>query len=55
MFTPTDFPAATGRNPHVAHPQTYCYVFRVADGRTVEVVEHCDTALVERVLTPPDR
>ena len=38
-----------------AYPQTYCYVFRVADGRIVEVVEHCDTALVERVLTPPDR
>jgi uncharacterized protein len=33
--------------------QTYCYIFRVADGRLTEVVEHCDTALVERVLDPP--
>jgi ketosteroid isomerase-like protein len=33
--------------------QTYCYVFRVADGRITEVIEHCDTALVERVLEPP--
>jgi uncharacterized protein len=35
-----------------AYRQTYCFVFRVADGRITEVVEHCDTALVERVLTP---
>jgi uncharacterized protein len=33
--------------------QTYCFIFRVADGRLTEVVEHCDTALVERVLDPP--
>jgi ketosteroid isomerase-like protein len=33
--------------------QTYCFVFRVADGKLAEVVEHCDTALVERVLTAP--
>ncbi|MBP2192715.1 nuclear transport factor 2-like protein [Nocardia goodfellowii] len=32
--------------------QTYCFLFRLAEGRIVEVVEHCDTALVERVLTP---
>lgn len=32
--------------------QTYCYIFRVTDGRLTEVVEHCDTALVERVLDP---
>jgi uncharacterized protein len=39
-----------------AYRQTYCFVFRVADGRLTEVVEHCDTALVEQVLTaPPDR
>lgn len=30
--------------------QTYCYIFRMADGQLAEVVEHCDTALVERVL-----
>ncbi|MEU4344508.1 nuclear transport factor 2 family protein [Nocardia sp. NPDC023852] len=34
------------------YDQTYCFVFRVADGRLKEVVEHCDTALVERVLDP---
>ncbi len=33
--------------------QIYCYIFRVRDGRLTEVVEHCDTALVERVLEPP--
>ncbi|MFD8244864.1 nuclear transport factor 2 family protein [Nocardia sp. NPDC059691] len=33
--------------------QTYCFVFRVADGKLREVVEYCDTALVERVLTRP--
>jgi ketosteroid isomerase-like protein len=36
-----------------AYNQTYCYLFRVKDGRLVEAVEHCDTALVERVLEPP--
>lgn len=36
-----------------AYNQTYCYVFRVRDGQLTEVVEHCDTALVERVLAPP--
>src|SRR3954451_17650181 len=34
--------------------QTYCYVLRLRDGRLTEVVEHCDTALVERVLEPPE-
>ena len=34
------------------YDQTYCYLYRVAGGRLTEVVEHCDTALVERVLTP---
>ncbi|WP_019931085.1 nuclear transport factor 2 family protein [Nocardia sp. BMG111209] len=32
--------------------QTYCFIFRITDGRIVEVIEHCDTALVERVLEP---
>lgn len=36
-----------------AYPQAYCYVFRVQDGRITEVLEYCDTALVERVLTLP--
>jgi uncharacterized protein len=33
--------------------QTYCFIFRVSGGRLTEVVEHCDTALVERILDPP--
>lgn len=40
-----------------AYEQTYCLIFRVADGKLTEVVEHCDTALVERVLetiAPPN-
>jgi ketosteroid isomerase-like protein len=36
-----------------AYNQTYCFIFRVSDGRLSEVVEHCDTALVDRVLDPP--
>lgn len=32
---------------------TYCYIFRVANGKLTEVIEHCDTALVERVLNHP--
>lgn len=35
-----------------AYDQTYCFVFRLTDGRITEVTEHCDTALVERVLEP---
>jgi ketosteroid isomerase-like protein len=35
-----------------AYDQTYCFIFRLADGRITEVIEHCDTALVERVLDP---
>ncbi|MGW4117277.1 nuclear transport factor 2 family protein [Nocardia sp. NPDC004711] len=30
--------------------QTYCLLFTMANGLITEVVEHCDTALVERVL-----
>jgi ketosteroid isomerase-like protein len=37
------------------YEQTYCFIFRIRDGRITEVVEHCDTALVERVLDPPAR
>jgi ketosteroid isomerase-like protein len=36
-----------------AYPQTYCFILRMRDGRIAEIVEHCDTALVERVLDPP--
>jgi uncharacterized protein len=35
------------------YDQMYCFLFRVADGKLREVVEYCDTALVERVLTRP--
>jgi len=35
------------------YPQAYCYVFRVESGRLTEVLEYCDTALVERVLSLP--
>jgi ketosteroid isomerase-like protein len=34
------------------YPQLYLFVMQVQDGRITEIVEHCDTALVERVLTP---
>src|SRR5436190_16334788 len=36
-----------------SYHNTYCYIFRVAGDRLIEVIEHCDTALVERVLDPP--
>ena len=35
------------------YPQVYCYVFTVRDGRLLDVIEYCDTALVERVLELP--
>jgi uncharacterized protein len=40
----------TGGEPY---DQTYCLILRLADGKITEIVEHCDTALVERVLTRP--
>jgi uncharacterized protein len=36
-----------------SYPQAYCYVFQLQDGLITEVLEYCDTALVERVLTLP--
>lgn len=30
----------------------YCMVWRVANGRILQIKEYCDTALVERVLGP---
>lgn len=36
-----------------SYDQTYCFVFRVADGKLRDVFEYCNTALVERVLTRP--
>jgi uncharacterized protein len=37
------------------YPQAYCYVFRLHEGLITEVMEYCDTALVERVLTIPGK
>ncbi len=37
------------------YDQTYCYIFRVDQGKLAEVTEFCDTSLVERVLEPPAR
>jgi ketosteroid isomerase-like protein len=31
----------------------YCYLFTVRDGRPIDVLEYCDTALVERVPELP--
>ena len=36
-----------------AYNNTYCLVFQIRDGRLTEVIEHCDAALVDRVLGPP--
>ncbi|WP_030166613.1 nuclear transport factor 2 family protein [Spirillospora albida] len=35
------------------YDQNYCFIYRVAEGRLTEVIEYCDTALVERVLDHP--
>lgn len=32
------------------YDNTYCWVCRMADGKLVDIVEHCDTDLVARVL-----
>lgn len=34
------------------YPNRYCWVFTFEGGAVVEVVEYCDTALIERVLAP---
>ena len=36
-----------------AYDNTYCFIFRVRDGKLTEVIEHCDTALVDRLLQTP--
>jgi ketosteroid isomerase-like protein len=36
------------------YANTYCFVIRVADGQLRELTEYCDTALIERVLQPPN-
>ena len=35
------------------YDNSYCFVFRLADGQLKEVVEYLDTALVDAVLAPP--
>lgn len=35
------------------YDNTYCFIFRLRKGQIVEVIEHCDTSLVDRVLAPP--
>ena len=34
----------------LAYDQTYCYVFRLSDGKVSELTEYLDTDLVNRVL-----
>lgn len=38
-----------------AYDNTYCLIFRVNGQVVTEIIEHCDTALVDRVLQPPPR
>lgn len=35
------------------YANTYCFVIRLAEGKLRELTEYMDTALVERVLSPP--
>ncbi|WP_285743053.1 nuclear transport factor 2 family protein [Lentzea sp. NBRC 105346] len=43
---------ATTKKGH-SYNQTYCFIFTVENGLLKELIEHCDTALVERVLDHP--
>jgi ketosteroid isomerase-like protein len=36
------------------YANTYCFVIRVEEGRLRELTEYMDTALVDRVLQPPE-
>lgn len=42
--------SVTKRGEH--YPNRYCWVFTFKDRKVVEIVEYCDTALIERVLQP---
>jgi ketosteroid isomerase-like protein len=33
---------------------TYCNVYRLEDGRVVEITEYCDTQLLTEALAPPE-
>jgi hypothetical protein len=53
-----DLVAVEGRNRSVTHDGTayanrYCWVFTFRDGKVAEIVEYCDTDLINRTLTPP--
>jgi uncharacterized protein len=37
------------------YANTYCFVIRIEHGLLKELTEYCDTALIDRVLPPPDR
>ena len=55
-----DVIAVEGRNHSrtrrgVAYPNRYCWIFTMRDGHVAEIVEYCDTRLIEAVLTYPDR
>lgn len=36
-----------------AYNNVYCLIFTVDGNKLTEVIEHCDTSLVDRVLQPP--
>lgn len=37
------------------YQNSYCWIFRLADGQVVELTEYADTALIDAVLQPPPR
>ncbi|MBC2777748.1 nuclear transport factor 2 family protein [Parasphingopyxis marina] len=53
-----DLVAVEGRNHSVTHDgmayaNRYCWVFTFRGGKVAEIVEYCDTDLINRALTPP--
>jgi ketosteroid isomerase-like protein len=36
-----------------AYPNRYCWIFRMRDGKAVEVTEYCDTQRIDHVLSYP--
>ena len=36
-----------------AYQNAYCWVFRLCEGKVVEITEYTDTALIESALQPP--
>jgi len=36
------------------YENTYCWVFRLAEGKVVELIEYTDTALIEAALKAPE-